>query len=112
MNDQQELPSHKKLTVVYKMEPGCLGPNGVETIEGYCQFAQKEIASFNGQFVKWLIQPRFDKSLAEIEYQIDGKRLSSQMAAKYLSVFECDLDDFEEQYNNKLMDYIEIFLER
>ena len=32
--------SNLQLAVIYRVEPGCLGPEGAAHIEGFCQFAQ------------------------------------------------------------------------
>ncbi len=87
MKNNLPLPCNKKLTVIYKMEPGCLGPNGPLLIEAYCQFAQSRIANLDQDFVSWVIEPRFDKSLAEIQYRVNGRQLHPAMVEKYLSVF-------------------------
>ncbi len=112
MKGNLNIPANKKLTVVYKMEPGCLGPNGAALIEDYCQFAQQQISQFNQEFVNWVVEPRFDKSLAEIKYEINGKELLPTMAERYLAKFDHNLDDFEEQFNEQFMNYIEQFLKR
>lgn len=112
MKFSQNIPSEKKLTIVYKMEPGCLGPAGPELIEEYCHFAQQKIETIDSNFVNWMIQPRFDKSLPEIQYLINGKELKPAMVKKYLALFDREIDNFEEQYNDKLMDYIDQFLNR
>ena len=63
MKDNLPLPEEKKLTVLFRLEPGCLGPKGVEHIDNFCQLAQKEFKSFHSDFVQWTIVPRIDKSL-------------------------------------------------
>lgn len=112
MKNNLPLPANKKLTVNYKMEPGCLGPDGPSLIEAYCQFAQRQITDLDRDFVNWVIQPRFDKNLAEITYEVNGRELRPTMVEKYLAVFDRNLDEFEEQFNDKLMKYIDQFLNR
>ena len=112
MNKIRAIPSEKKLTVFYKMEPGCLGPKGKSLIEDYCQFAQQQIECLDSEFVNWVIEPRFDKTLAEIQYKINGKELAPAMVERYLALFERNIDDFEEGFNDKLMGYIDLFLNR
>ena len=112
MTGQMMLPSNKKLTVYYKMEPGCLGPDGASFIEDYCTFAQSQIAELDQYFINWVIEPRFDKTLPEIQYKINGKELAPSMVEKYLAVFDRELNAFEDHYNELLMGYIDTFLKR
>ncbi|MCW8875588.1 MAG: hypothetical protein OQK04_14525 [Kangiellaceae bacterium] len=107
-----QLPKEKKLNVLYRVEPGCLGPDGPERIEDFCQFAEKEVEDLDADFVHWDIVPRFDKTLPEMEYKALQKRLTHEQAAKYLSVFEKDLDEFEEHLHEKLGVLIENYLGR
>jgi len=104
------LANHKKLTVFYKMEPGCLGPDGISLIEDYCSFAQRNIEQFDYSFVNWVIEPRYDKSLPEIQYKINGRELLPDMVERYLAVFDRNLDEFEDSFNEKLTELIEHFL--
>ena len=96
------LPMYKKLTVTFRVEPGCLGPDGADHIENFCKFAKKEVASLDSDFVRWIITPRYDKSLPETEYTTNNKRLDHDKAEKYLQVFSKELDDFEEHLQDKL----------
>ncbi len=112
MKNNLPLPENRKLTVIYKMEPGCLGPTGASLIENYCQFAQQQIDHLDQDFINWVIEPRFDKTVAEIQYRINGKELLPSMVEKYLAVFDRSLDEFEENYNDKLMGYIDQFMQR
>ena len=70
-----QLPDSKKLTVVYRVEPGCLGPTGRDNIEAFCDYANKELAPTDSGFVNWEIMPRYDKSLPEMQYLIANKKL-------------------------------------
>jgi len=106
------LAEEKKLTVFYKMEPGCLGPQGETMIEQYCRYAQEKIEGLDENFVNWVIEPRFDKKLPEVQYKVNGKELISSMVERYLAVFGRDLDEFEESFNQKLTEMIEEFLDR
>lgn len=103
------LPLYKKLTVTFRVEPGCLGPDGVEHIEGFCKFAKKSVAPLHGDFIRWVIVPRYDKTLPETEYKTNNKRLDHDKAAKYLRLFDQDLDDFEEHFQDTLSELIESY---
>jgi translation initiation factor 2 alpha subunit (eIF-2alpha) len=101
------LPLYKKLTVTFRVEPGCLGPDGAEHIEEFCKYAKKEVAQLDADFVRWVITPRYDKSLPETEYKTNNKKLDHDKAEKYLRVFEKELDDFEEHLQDKLAELID-----
>ncbi|GAC15679.1 hypothetical protein [Aliiglaciecola lipolytica] len=106
------LPLYKKLTVTFRVEPGCLGPDGADHIVGFCKHAKQAVAGLDSDFVRWVITPRFDKSLLETEYRTNGKRLNQQQAALYLSAFGKSLDDFEEHLQDKLSELIDTYLGR
>jgi len=112
MNFDLPLPLYKKLTVTFRVEPGCLGPDGIEHIESFCKYAKKEVANLDSDFVRWVITPRFDKSLPETEYKTNNKRLDHDKAQKYLGVFAKNLDEFEEHLQEKLAELIELYLGR
>lgn len=95
MKHNLPLPQDKKLTVLFRVEAGALGPEGDKHVDPFCVFAQKELLSLDSDYVHWELVPRHDKSLPEMEYMVNGKKLSHDMAAKYLEVFEQDLDEFE-----------------
>lgn len=106
------LPLYKKLSVTFRVEPGCLGPDGVEHIEGFCQFAKQQVAKLHSDFVRWRIIPRYDKSLPETEYKTNNKRLDHRKATQYLRVFEQELETFEEHFQDKLAELIDQYLGR
>ncbi|WP_340680045.1 hypothetical protein [Paraglaciecola sp.] len=112
MNYELPLPLYKKLTVTFRVEPGCLGPDGIEHIESFCKFAKKEVVNLDSDFVRWVITPRFDKSLLETEYKTNNKRLDYDKAQKYLKVFDKELDEFEEHLQDRLAELIEHYLGR
>lgn len=112
MAQELPLPLYKKLTVLFRVEPGCLGPDGADHIEGFCKFAKKQVTGLHSDFVRWSITPRFDKSLPETEYKTNNKRLNHDKAEKYLHIFGQELDDFEEQFQELLSELIDQYLGR
>ena len=106
------LPLYKKMTVTFRIEPGCLGPDGVEHVEGFCKFARNEVKALHSDFVRWVITPRYDKTLAEMEYKTNNKRLDHDKAALYLNAFKQSLDDFEEDFHERMAELIEQYLGR
>ena len=104
------LPKEKKLTVVVRVEPGCLGPRGIDHIEAFCNFAQIQVAPLDAGFVHWQIIPRHDKSLPEMEYATINKKLTHNKADKYLGMFDKSLDTFEDHIHHKLTELIDQFM--
>ena len=107
MKNLLPLPEDKKITVVIRVEPGCLGPDGKDNVEEFCSVAQIEIEPIDSYFVNWEVVPRFDKSLPEIQYKATNKILTHAQAEKYLELFNKKLDELEEYVNEKLAILIE-----
>lgn len=95
MKNNLPLPQDKKLTVMFRIEAGSLGPDGDKHVGSFCEYAEKELMSLDSDYIHWEIVPRHDKSLPEMEFKVNGRRLSHDKAARYLEVFEQDLDEFE-----------------
>ncbi len=112
MSNNHPLSPDKKLMVLFRVEPGCLGPKGKDLIDEFCRFAQKGVANIDADFVHWDIVARHDKALPELEYKIRDKKLSHDKAAKYLALFDKSLDEFEQHLNDQLGLLIEIYLKR
>ena len=89
------LSNNKKLTVLFRVEPGCLGPDGKNLVEEFCTFAATQTDFVDTDYTHMEIVPRFDKARPEIEYAIADKKLSHDKAEKYLAVFKQNLDEFE-----------------
>ena len=110
MKDKLPLPQNKKLKVVFRVEPGCLGPSGDQNVTPFCLYAEEQVATIDSDFVIWTIIPRFDKSRPEIEYKVGNKNLTHDKAAKYLNIFKKNLDEFEDHLNDKLTILIDEYL--
>jgi len=112
MNENVDVPAHMRLSVVARIEAGCLGPEGDSHIDPFCRFANKAFSEFDKHFVDWFIIPRTDYSAPEFEYQVQKKRLSEEKTDKYLEMFGLSLDSFENKLNNHICDVIERYMER
>lgn len=112
MHINSPLSQENKLTVLCRVEPGCLGPDGKDHIEGFCRFALTEMTPINSAFVHWIITPRYDKTLPEIQYQLLDRKLSYLQAAKYLEMLGQDPDEFTTALDEKLAGLIEQYLEQ
>ena len=104
------LPHEKKLTVVFRIEPGSLGPNGDNHIEDFCKSAQKQLSNLDNEFINWEIIPRYDKTLPERQYKINNKLLPQEMAKRYLEMFDRQINHFEENLDENLGDLINKYL--
>lgn len=110
MKDKLPLPKEKKLYVTYRVEPGCLGPDGKNRIEEFCIYAQQEVENIDSDYVHWDIIPRHDKSLAEIQYNVLSKNMTHTQAEKYLQIFDKSLDEFEGHLGDKLDELIDQYM--
>lgn len=108
---KQLLPDNK-LTVVFRVEPGCLGPKGKDHVDDFCKYAQENVQTLDSHFSHWEIVPRHDKALPEIQYRVANKTLSHAQAAKYLEAFDRNIDEFEEDLQDRLAVLINQFLKR
>lgn len=108
-NTTLSLPLYKKLNVLFRVEPGCLGPDGINHIEKFCKYAALHM---DASYIRWVITPRYDKSLPEIEYRIGNKLINQQRAQQYLTVLDNSMEDFEEVLQEKLAELIDEFLGR
>jgi hypothetical protein len=104
------LDNVKKLGVIYRVEAGCLGPNGLNYIADFCDFAQAKLQASDSGFIIWTIVHREDKTLPEIEYGLFGKTISTDKTDKYLSVFGKNIDDFESDISDHLATLIRQFM--
>lgn len=105
-------PTSARLTVVYRIEPGCLGPEGKRYIEAFCLSAQSDFQTLAADFIHWVIAPRYDKSLPEIQYLFGEKNLPFDKAQMFFAKHQIELDRFEELLNQRLAMLIDQHLGR
>ena len=110
MKHDLPLPQDKKLTVTYRIEPGCLGPNGSEKVSDFCEFAENGLRTLDSDYVIWNIKPRLDKRLPEMQYTAIGKTLNHAQAEKYLWLCEKALDEFECHLSDRMATLIDDYL--
>lgn len=106
----QSLPKEKKLSVLFRLEPGCLGPQGIDFIEAFCDFVNQQLQQ--PYFSELVVVPRFDKTLPEWEYHINNRSLDKTKVGIYLSLFKTDKNTFEQQFEEQLTESIELFFSR
>ena len=106
------IPDNKKLTITYRVEAGCLGPDGLNYIDDFCVFAQQELKMQESDYTLWNIIHRADKTLPEMEFSLMGKIVDDTKANKYFSVFNNTLDDFEMHLIDNLSILISKFMSK
>ncbi len=112
MNIKLPLEDHQKLNVTYRIEPGCLGPQGSEHVDDCCEFAEKRVIDWGADFIHWHITPRNDKKLAEMEYSVSTKKLDHDKADQYLQLFGKSLDEFEDHIQGECVGLINEYFGR
>ena len=106
------IPNEKKLTILYRVEPGCLGPNGKQQIDEFCQFAAAKLRQLDSLFLIWDIQPRSDKRLPEIQFQFMRKNISYHQATIYLEKIGKNITQFSNKIDDEMANYIDMFLSK
>ena len=104
MTANNAISENQKITVIFRVEPGSLGPSGAEYIEDFCNFAQQQLqsSSYCQEYIIWCIEPRLDKKLVEMEFHIASKRLPRDKVKQYLNLFGENLAALEEQLENNI----------
>ena len=106
------LAEDKKLTVIFRVEPGCLGPEGLSHVDKFCIQALLQLQRIHPEFLKWQVVPRHDKSLAEMDFAINGKVLSRDQAKRYLEYLKQDIDAFEMNVFDRIPELIDQYFGR
>ncbi|MDO6452148.1 hypothetical protein Q4490_01095 [Neptunomonas phycophila] len=107
-----EIPEEKKLTVICRVEAGCLGPEGDKLVARFCGFALDNFERTLPAHIAIKVLPRMDKMLPEMDYQVMGRTLSREQSTKYLELFDDDTDQLEERLNAQLIELINQYLGR
>lgn len=112
MSSLKTLSAEKKMTVIFRMEPGSLGPDGKEYVNEFCEFAQTQLQASAEYYLNWFIVPRLDKTLSEMKFQLGDKVLNQQQVEKYLMLFGENYSHFEDQLEDNLEAIINQFFGR
>ncbi|MFT6155020.1 MAG: hypothetical protein ACJA0E_000181 [Bermanella sp.] len=101
-----------KITVICRVEPGCLGPDGADHVEKFCILGQKEFNKIDPDQIQWKIIPRFDKNKPEIQYKLNGRYLNKNQSVAYLRALGKSQDKFEEILFKQLSDSVNHYFGR
>lgn len=99
---EKNFPDNKRITVIFRVEPGSLGPDGNQYIDDFCQFAQQQLQACAEPYINWSIVPRRDKKMAEIAFQLANKKLTPAQAGQFLLVFGLSFEHFEAEIESNL----------
>lgn len=102
----QTIPAEQRLTIVFRVEAGCLGPQGGDHVRPFCTFAQPALAARDAGLIDWQVVPRDDKSEPEIQYLVAGRPLSTDQAGRYLALFGRDRAAFEDDLEGHIAELI------
>ena len=112
MSSEAIVSNENRLTIVFRVEPGCLGPDGKQYIDEFCALVQRAFAQKTVGSVSWEIIPRYDKQLPETEYRLGERGFSRDKAQRFLAACGKDLDTLENKLNLALPRMIEQYLAR
>ncbi len=105
-------PANKMcLSILYRIEPGCLGPQGVDEVEDFAHVAQKYFNLTCADKISWQLVPRYNKRLPEFQYSVAGKGLDKHQATSVLEAYGLKLDEIEARFEDKLPELIDQFIE-
>lgn len=99
-----------RINVTLRVEPGSLGPDGLDHIEGFCQLAQCFFDKQHVGFLQWQVVPRYDKSLPELQYSVNDKLLNDAQADKMLSIIDKNTDDMDQESMEHIANLIDKYL--
>jgi len=106
-------PIQNKLTILYRVEPGCLGPDGDSHVDDFCKLAGKQLSSepaFANHVISWCIEPRRDKTLPEMQFKLVSKVISHQQAETYLKATGHKLDTIEDNLIRSITSQVNEYL--
>ncbi len=104
------MPTDTKLTVVVRVEPGSLGPDGQDLVEGYCEVANQSFSKIHPELIEWQVVPRFDKTLPEMEFSLNSKKLNAEQTNKMLSLIGYDEEKLEVDTMSHIANLIDKYL--
>lgn len=99
-----------RIQLLYRVEPGCLGADGIDHIEAFCQFAANKILPPSYAIFSFI--PRYDKLLDEKEYTLMNRKLSGDQVISYFEKIDKPFDEFESQVDESMAFVVDAFFDR
>lgn len=105
-----ELHEPNRLRIIFRVEPGSLGPDGRDCVEAFCRYAQPLLTAPDVARLQWELVPRFDKTLPELECRVGSRRLSQTQADQYLQCFGSSFEQIEDLLARDLTQLINAYM--
>ena len=103
-------PHPARLTLLMRIEPGCLGPDGKLHIATFCAAATRLFAASAPQGLCWQLIPRHDKRLPELSFLLQDQTLTAPQAERYLQRLGLALAPLREQADERLPELVDRYL--
>ncbi|MBQ4838069.1 hypothetical protein [Pseudoalteromonas luteoviolacea] len=97
------------LYIQLRLEPGCMGPQGKDHIEAFCQ--KENAGPWQNQFATVCVVPRYDKTLPEWEYRVKNKLLSAEQASKFISMHATTKSELEDNIESYMAEEIDAYMD-
>ncbi len=110
MHKQSSVADEHQLTLVFRVEAGCLGPDGADHITAFCQYAHKELLALDTEYLHREILPRQGQHQPELQYLINRKSLTRDKAGRYLKLFDTTVEDVESHIHKNILLMIEQYM--
>ncbi|GHB60628.1 hypothetical protein GCM10008107_07340 [Psychrosphaera saromensis] len=98
------------LKLIVRVEPGSLGPDGLDHVEAFCEVANKVFSKVDYIQLSFTIVPRYDKALPELELLMNDVTLPEQRATLLLDKLHVTFDQVEEEVMERISKLIDRFL--
>jgi len=98
------------LQLMIRVEPGSLGPDGVDHVEAFCVVAEKVFAKVEFANLSFKVVPRYDKTQAELELFMNKISLPEQRARLVLDKLNVTFEQIEEEVMERISTLIDRFL--
>lgn len=98
------------LSLIVRVEPGSLGPDGLNHVESFCVVAEKVFSKVEFANLTFKIVPRYDKTLPELELLMNQLTLPHQRAVMVLDKLNLTYELIEEEVMEHISKLIDRFL--
>lgn len=98
------------LKLIVRVEPGSLGPDGLDHIEAFCELANKVFSKVDYIQLSFSIIPRYDKALPELQLLMNDVILPEQRAELLLDKMNVTFEQVEEEVMERISNLIDRFL--
>ncbi|KZN45499.1 hypothetical protein [Pseudoalteromonas luteoviolacea] len=101
--------SDLQVCIQLRLEPGCMGPQGKDHIETFCQ--KENTSPWQNHFAIVSVVPRYDKTLPEWEYRLKNKLLKAEQANRVVEMHNTSKADLEEEIETHIAHEIDRYME-